>query len=207
MKGAVVCATAYLLYLCASLTVWQQRAAGLVNELSVDKVGQQDKAVDELLVLVGSDKLNELTNPASPLRETFRQKQREIRAVHRSIQADSMTFERLNAYQSANVLLVAWFEDASQRVGSLFAGDTADAKETVFEADDGKLPPLPRSSHRRSRRASSQRPSLRPPAASPSMRSASCRSWTATRSTRSIDRQAAPHPERCPASRTPSAPS
>ena len=29
-----------------------------------------------------------------------------------------MTFERLNAYQSANAPLVAWFEDASQRVGS-----------------------------------------------------------------------------------------
>lgn len=131
-KGGVVLATAYLIFLCASLTVWQQRAAGLVNELSADKVGQQDKAIDELLVLIGSDKLDELSNPASPLRETFRQKQREIRSVQRSMQADLMTFEVLGKYQSANAPLFAWVEKAAAGTAELLSPDTADDKEAAI---------------------------------------------------------------------------
>ena len=97
--------------------------------MSVDKVGQQDKAVDELLVLVGSDKLNELTNPASPLRETFREKQREIRAIQRSLQAEQMTFERLDEYQSTNAPLFAFFEKAGASVGALIARSAPEPKE------------------------------------------------------------------------------
>ena len=77
-KCFVIAATAYVVLLCASLTVWQQRATSVVSELAGDKIGQQEKAFDDLLVLIGSDKLADLKNPASPLRETFRQKQREI---------------------------------------------------------------------------------------------------------------------------------
>jgi hypothetical protein len=101
-KCFVIAATAYVVLLCASLTVWQQRATSVVSELAGDKIGQQEKAFDDLLVLIGSDKLADLKNPASPLRETFRQKQREIQGIQRSIEADYFTLERLSSYRSPN---------------------------------------------------------------------------------------------------------
>ena len=120
VKGVPLVATAVIVFLCASLTVWQQRASGLVSELAVDKVGQQEKAFDELLVLLGSDKLDELRNPASPLRETFREKRREIQNIQRSMSADYQTLERLNGFGSPLEYSVGW---VSQAAAWMFTGD------------------------------------------------------------------------------------
>jgi hypothetical protein len=145
-KGVVVCATAYLIYLCASLTVWQQRAAGLVNQFSSDKIGQQDKTVDELLVLIGDDRIEDLSNPASPLRETFRQKLREIGSIQRSMQADLMTLRALNKYQSANAPLIDWLGNVADGAADPLSQEPSDKEKTILalnaNSPDAKAPPV-----------------------------------------------------------------
>lgn len=94
-KYVAVIITGFLIYVCATLTVWQQRATALVNDMAVDKRAQLDAVMDDILILFGSGDPGELADAASPLREKLREKQRDIRTVQRSIENDTLTYVSL----------------------------------------------------------------------------------------------------------------
>lgn len=99
VKWLVILSAACLMFICASLTLWQQRATSAISQISSDKTIQQARAFEDLMILInsiGGGDASRLADPSSPISLAFRQKQREIEAIEQSMWADQKVFHQLN---------------------------------------------------------------------------------------------------------------
>lgn len=137
VKWTVVFFAFAIMVVCATLTIWQQRASAIISDLTGDKLEQQAKAYDDLLVLVASideNDVSNLTDPGSAVSIAFRQKQREIESVERSLWSSYKRYYEINGSYPLETL--------PTRIGD-FAGYIGDEYEKWANVFDGGSPTGP----------------------------------------------------------------
>ncbi len=98
-RTVVLGLTLAVMWLCANLTVWQQKATSLIAEMSQNKAALQEAAFDEMLLLISGFSQafddGDMADSAGAAARALRDKEREIERLELSMAYDELRYTEL----------------------------------------------------------------------------------------------------------------